>query len=168
MRLQLDLTTARPFGRAHKQSVHARAVTGPNQIRQRRTDDVLDFESYQFRKTLITVQDEAVAAQNGGAFVHPLYKNPVDVVSAFNREHLLATWAVVFFPASLLGTTLMMLLPRWVSLSENGRMAAALLPTLIFAVVVSRHARLLFLIIDHHFDPIDEDDRKHYRTATAA
>jgi hypothetical protein len=80
---------------------------------------------------------------------------------------LLATWGVVFFPASVLGTTLMIILPHWFSLSENGRMAAALLPALLFAVVISRHARLLFLIIDHRFDPLDEDDWKNYRDRMA-
>jgi hypothetical protein len=84
----------------------------------------------------------------------------------FQREpgyFLLATWGTVYGPAALLSVALMLLLPRWFRLGDAALLAATLLPTVLFAIAASRHGRLLFLIADHLFDPVNEEDRKAYR-----
>lgn len=89
----------------------------------------------------------------------------------FEREpgyFLLATWGTVYGPAALLGVTLMLSLPRWFKLGDAALLALTLPPTLLFAFAVSCHGRALFLILDHHFDPINEDDRNGYRRRVAA
>ena len=45
-------------------------------------------------KTAVAVQDCVVAAQNRGAFVHPLHENTVGMIGPPQREHLLPALAV--------------------------------------------------------------------------
>jgi hypothetical protein len=40
------------------------------------------------------VQDRLIAAENSGAFVHPLHKNTVGMIGPLQRKHLLAALAV--------------------------------------------------------------------------
>ena len=83
----------------------------------------------------------------------------------FEREpgyFLMATWATGFFPPALLGVALMLLLPLWFKMSDTVWLAACMIPAALLAVVIARHARAIFLWIDHLFDPPDEAERKKY------
>ena len=84
----------------------------------------------------------------------------------FEREpgyFLMATWGVVFFPAALLGVALMFLLPRLHPMNDAWLLCNACWPTALFAVAISRHARVLFMAVDHLFDPPGEADRAAWR-----
>src|ERR1051326_277981 len=68
-------------------------IVGPNQVLHGRTDDVLDPHSQEPGKTLVAVQDGVVAAENRGAFIHPLHENTVGMIGPLQREHLLPGFA---------------------------------------------------------------------------
>jgi uncharacterized protein (DUF983 family) len=80
---------------------------------------------------------------------------------------LQATWGTIYVPAALLGVALMFLLPRWFRLGDTALLLAIITPMVLLAFAISRHGRLLFLIIDHLLDPLSEDDRKNYRKQIA-
>lgn len=84
----------------------------------------------------------------------------------FEREpgyFLMATWGTVFFPAALLGVALMFLLPRLHPMNDAWLLFNVCWPTALFAVAISRHGRLAFMLVDHFFDPPGEDDRAAWR-----
>ena len=84
----------------------------------------------------------------------------------FEREpgyFLMATWATGFFPPALLCVALMLLLPLWFKMSDTVWLAACMIPAALLAFAIARHARAIFLWIDHLFDPLKEEDQRLYQ-----
>ena len=69
-------------------------IVGPNQVQHGRTDDALEPRSQEPGKTAVAVQNGVVAAENSGAFVHPLHENTVGMIGPLQREHFLPALAV--------------------------------------------------------------------------
>jgi uncharacterized protein (DUF983 family) len=78
---------------------------------------------------------------------------------AYDREsgyYMMALWAFDYGPAALFGISLLILLSTVGQLSTGQLLLLVLLPTFIFALLIVRHAKALYLALEllffHHHD----------------
>jgi hypothetical protein len=69
-------------------------IVGQNQIQHGRTNDALEPPSQKPGKTAVAVQDGVIAAENSGAFIHPLHESTVGMIGPLQREHFPLALAV--------------------------------------------------------------------------
>ena len=77
---------------------------------------------------------------------------------AYEREpgyFLMAIWAINYGFSGLFATALYLLLEWKTQLDTGGLMACVLIPTACFSLLAARHAKALFIAIDHFFDPAE-------------
>ncbi len=79
---------------------------------------------------------------------------------AYEREtgyFLLAVWAVNYGLGSVLGIAIYMVLEFVFHLPLRWLLVGVILPVMLFNLLFARHAKSLFLAIDHFFDPHRRD-----------
>src|SRR4029079_8579349 len=67
--------------------VEALSLRSRNEIVDGPTDDVIERGMYDFRESLVAVEDGAVGADGNGAFLHSLHEDTIRVVGASQREY---------------------------------------------------------------------------------
>ncbi len=73
---------------------------------------------------------------------------------AYNREpgyFMLALWSLDYGLAALFGIALLLIFYHYFNLTTAQMLLAVVAPTFIFALLIARHAKAIYLAIDHYF-----------------